>query len=90
MATVTQTIGSSALRGQDAIVHLNSSDTLNVLPTLTVGQVCTVSSSSNTGNISSIDYKGNSFHITPTMPSDNLASSSTPGVLVSGETITIV
>lgn len=89
MATVVQQIGSSALRGQDAIIHLNNGDQLNTLPTLTVGQSCEVDSSGATGLISSIDYNGNSFHITPTMPSGNLASSSTPGVLSSGETITI-
>jgi len=71
--TVTQQIGSQSLRGQDAIVHLNSSDALTYLPSLAVGQVCTIVSSSSTGNISFVDYPGSTFHITPTMPTGNLA-----------------
>jgi hypothetical protein len=87
--TVTQQIGSQSLRGQDAIVHLNSSDALTYLPSLAVGQVCTIVSSSSTGNISFVDYPGSTFHITPTMPTGNLASSSTPGVLAAADTISI-
>lgn len=90
MSSVVQQIGSSALKGQDAIVHLNSSDALTILPFIKVGQVATISSSSVTGNVSFVDYPGTTFHITPTMPSGNLASSSTPGVLVAGDTITLV
>lgn len=90
MATVTAQIASQSLKGQGVIVHLNSSDTINVLPTIEVGQVCTNGSSSYTGNVSSVDYYGSSFKITPTMPDGNFSSSSTPGFLASGETITIV
>lgn len=90
MATVVTQTASSALRGQDVIVFLNGSDVLTKLPSITVGQVATISSSSSTGNVSFVDYKGTAFHITPTMPTGNLASTSTPGVLASGESISLV
>ena len=63
MATVTAQIASQSLKGQDVIVHLDSSDTINVLPTIEVGQVCTNGSSSYTGNVSSVDYYGSSFKL---------------------------
>ncbi len=87
--TVTNRIASQTLRGQDAIVHLDSTDALTYISQLSVGQVATISSSSYTGNISFVDYNGNTFKITPTMPSDNLSSDSTPGILAAGETISI-
>lgn len=90
MATVTQQQASQSLRGQSVWVHLNSSDTLTVLPTLSVGQGCTVSSSSLTGKISFVDSRGSSFQITPTMPTGDLSSTTTPGFLNVSETITIV
>lgn len=90
MATsVTAQKASQSLKGQDVFVYLNASDATTKLPNLTVGQVCTNGSSSYTGNISSIDYYGNSFKITPTMPDGNFSSSSTPGFLAASETISI-
>ena len=90
MATVlTNQKASQSLKGTDVLVTLNSAESLASLSTLAVGQVCTNGSSSYTGNISYVDYNGNSFKITPTMPSGNFSSTSTPGYLASGETISI-
>lgn len=90
MPSVVAQIASQSLRGQDVRVFLNTGDQLNTLPSLTIGQICTNGSSTYTGKISSIDSKGNSFTITPLMPNGNFSSSSTPGFLAAGETITIV
>ena len=92
MATVTVVaqLASQALNGQSVTVYLNNGDQLNTLPSISAGQVCTLSSSSVTGTVYSVDYKGNSFKIIPTRPSGNLQSTSTPGYLAAGETISIV
>ncbi len=80
---------SSALRGCDTLVTLNGSEALSVLPTVTLGQQATISSSSAVGYVSWIDSYGYSFKITPKTPALNLASSSTPGYLAAAETITL-
>jgi len=90
MATVlTNQKASQSLKGTDVLVTLNSAESLASLGTLEVGMVCTNGSSSYTGNISFVDYPGNSFKITPTMPNGNFSSTSTPGFLASGETVSI-
>ena len=90
MASVTNQISSSALKGEHPTVSLNASDAANVLPTLTVGQKCTLSSSGNVGYISEIPFNGNIFLMRPTTMASRLESSSTPGILNATESITIV
>lgn len=89
MATATNTIASPALRGQNALVTLSGAEALSKLPNITIGQQCTIGSSSAVGYVSSIDTYGYSFEIAPKTPALNLASSSTPGVLAAAETITL-
>lgn len=90
MASVVAQLASQSLKGQDVWVYLNTGDQFNTLPSITVGQVCTNGSSSLTGTVSSVDYNGNSFKITPIQPDKTFASTGTPGFLAAGETITIV
>jgi hypothetical protein len=87
MASVTNTTAAPALRGQGAKITLSKAEAATYLSTLIEGQTCTVSSSSNTGQVYSIDLLGNSFIVTPTMPSGRF-DSDTPGVLKATETIT--
>ena len=68
MALITNTTISSAQRGQGVKVTLGTSDTINILPTLAVGQACTCSQSSKKGTIYSVDKYGNSFIIAPITP----------------------
>lgn len=91
MATinVTATIASQTLRGQDAIIHLGTSDIATNLPLIEVGQACEIDSSGNTGTVSRVDSFGSSFQITPTMPNGDLSSDGTAGILEADETITI-
>lgn len=89
MATVVAQLASQSLKGQSVIVYLNNGDQLNTLPSITVGQTCTNGSSSLTGLVASVDYKGNTFKIDPIQPDKTFASTSTPGFLAAGETITI-
>lgn len=77
MATVvTNRKASQSLRGQAVIVTLDSTDAEN-LADFSEGMVCTVSSSSETGTIHSVDYPGNSFKVSPIQP--NLTFQSTTG-----------
>ena len=80
---------SQSLKGQDVIVYLNASDVENNLPSIIEGQLCSNDSSSLTGTVSFVDYNGNTFKITPIKPDKTFASTSTPGYMASGETITI-
>ncbi len=89
MASVTNQIASSALRGENPTVSLNASDAANVLPTLTVGQKCTISSSGRIGYISEIPFQGNIFLVRPVDMGARFDSTS-PSILAAAETITIV
>lgn len=89
MATVTNRVAAQALRGQAVVVTLDGSETTNKLPSLSVGQTCTIGSSSKTGRISEIPFGGNVFLVTPLMP-NNRFDSTTSGYLAVSETITIV
>lgn len=64
---LTNQTASQAYQGQSVKVFLNQTDSLQ-LPNLTVGQLCTITSSSNVGYISSIDLYGTSFMVTPKYP----------------------
>ena len=91
MATVSVVAqkASQSLKGQDVIVYLNNGDQMNTLPLIVVGQLCSNGSSTLTGTVSFVDYEGTTFKITPIQPDKTFASTSTPGFLASGETITI-
>lgn len=89
MASATNRVASSALRGEGVLVTLDSSDTASVLPTLTTGQKCT-NANSKVGYINSIDPLGRSFIVTPANPDLKFDSSATPSVLAVGDAITIV
>lgn len=67
MATVTNRVAASALRGQGVRVSLDATDSAN-LATMVIGTVCTASGSSKTGTIAEIDTKGNSFLVIPISP----------------------
>jgi hypothetical protein len=89
MATTVNQQASTAFRGCDVLVTLNATETLSKLPNITVGQLCTVGSSSLTGYVSFVDYYGHSYRISPKTPATELSSSSTPGYLAAAETITL-
>lgn len=85
MATVTNRKAQPALRGQSVMVTLDSTDAA-VLGSLEIGTTCTVDATSHTGQIVSIDTKGNSFKVTPTEP-DQYFSGSAMGLLPNNITI---
>ena len=85
--TVTNQVASQALRGQNVKVTLDSSDA-SQLANIDIGDLCTISTSSNTGTVYSIDSYGNSFEITPIQPDKNCVGSA-PGYLAVSDTITI-
>lgn len=90
MATATNRTASSALRGEGVKVTLDSTETLSKLPSITVGQQCTLGSVASVGYVYSVDYYGNSFVITPKTPATNLSSLTPVGYLAVDEVITIV
>ena len=86
MATLTNRIAQSALRGQGVRISVNQAEQAELL-LLTVGQTVTAAST-KTGTVYSIDTLGYSFLVVPTMPNGYFDSSATPGVLNTGEVIT--
>ena len=88
--SVTNQRASQALNGQSVRVTLDSSDSLTYLSEISEGMPVQVQSSNVYGTVGKVDYYGNSFQVTPYMPTGNLASSSTPGYLADNETINIV
>lgn len=90
MATVTNIVPCNAPNGQNVVVTLGTSDTTNVLPTLTVGQKCTNGSSTKIGYISEIDTFGRTFRINTQSAATNFASTAPRGTLATSESITIV
>lgn len=90
MATVNCTAvkAAPASKGQGVVVNVSGAEALSVFPLISVGNLCTVSSSAKTGYIYSIDRLGHSFIVTPPrMP--GRFDSDTPGVLKNNELITI-
>ena len=63
----TNQVASQALRGQNVIVTLDASDSAN-LSQIQVGMECKEFSFSTLGYVSSVDYYGHSFEITPLQP----------------------
>lgn len=88
--TVTNTKYSQSLKGQSVTVTLSGAEAVLYLSDLSIGDKCTVTSSSKVGYIYSIDEEGNSFKVIPVDESKVFTSDTTPGYLAAGETITIV
>jgi hypothetical protein len=90
MSTIncTVTVAQPAYKGTGVRVILSGAESLSVLPVLSVGNSCSISSSSKTGLIDSIDTYGHSFLVVPTLP-QNRFDSDTSGVLKVNDLITI-
>lgn len=86
---VTNTNAAQALRGQNVKVTLSGTEALSKLPLLYVGMATSVVNGGRQGLISRIDQYGNSFEMSPLMPTGNLSSESTPGYLKESELINI-
>lgn len=90
MSTVsfTNQVASQALRGQDAIVTLDASDSAK-LSTISVGQQASISTTSIYGVVSQIDSYGHSFHVSPIQPDFDFASPTQDGYLKATETVVV-
>ena len=90
MATVnfTNQKASQSLNGQGVICTV-ASDELDDLQTISKGMLATNNSSSKTGLVYSVDYKGSSFKISPIQPNKNFESSGTYGYLAVNETVVV-
>lgn len=87
MAVITNRKTSQAQKGQGVIFTFNGADALTYLSTLTIGQLCTLTSNSKIGYISEIDTQGISFKIKPV--NQFLDFASTPQYFVAAQTVTI-
>ena len=76
-----------ALAGQGVVVTLDSTDSGLLLPLLNVGTRATVGQ--NIGYVCRVDVKGNTFEVNPTTTRSYWESTSTPGQLAVGASITI-
>jgi hypothetical protein len=85
---LTNQTAAPALRGQDALVTLSWTDSIANIANLSVGQKCGVVSSGKLGTVSEIDPNGIYVKCKPAQPDRNFDSTSTPGILNSGETVT--
>lgn len=90
MATINCTAirAHQALRAEGVVINLSGGESLSVLPVLSIGNTCVVSSSNKSGKIVSIDLYGHSFEVVPLMPNDRF-DSNTPGILKVNELITV-
>lgn len=89
---ITNRLDSPALKGQDAIVTMNGTDTLANIRGIFLGQRAVVSTSSDVGYVSEIDLYGVSFKVRPKYESSYFSSSVNSqhiGILSAGETVTI-
>lgn len=77
------------MRGMSALVTLGEDESPAIIPTLELGQQCTIDSSSEVGFIDWIDSYGCSFSIKPRRMVDALNSENVPGYLSANETITL-
>lgn len=89
MATVTTISAAPSLNGQGVLVKISGAEAITYLPTLAVGSEVTVGSSSKKGTVAKVYEKNNYFLVNPLTQAVRFDSTSTPGVLASGETITI-
>lgn len=90
--TVTNTVASPTLRGQDCLVTVSLSDSAN-LANFFLGQKAVIGSSGTQGYISWLDVSGTIhgylFKVKPVNPSANLSSSTTPGSLAVSDTVAV-
>jgi hypothetical protein len=87
MATVTvaNTKYSQALRGQDAIVTVTGATHVGYIQQMSVGDPVVCGSAE--GTVSSVDYYGNTFHVTPVQP--DYSFSTVPGYLQSSVNVVV-
>lgn len=86
--SVTNRKASQSLNGQAVLVTLDASDSSN-LSDFSEGQLCTVTSSGDTGTIARVDTYGHSFLVNPIQMDKVFASTGTYGYLAVGETVTV-
>lgn len=87
MATVTLIASSQALNGQGVVCRISGAEAITNLPTLEEGTLVTVGSSSKKGVVAKVYPYNNYFLVNPLTQAVRVDSSTTPGVLVSGDTI---
>lgn len=85
---LTNQVAAPALRGQDGLVTLNWTDSNASIANISVGQKCGVVSSGKLGTVSEIDPNGLYVKCKPAQPNARFDSTTTPGILNSGELIT--
>ena len=85
--TVTNTKYSQALRGQDVIVTVTGSTNVAKLQQISVGDA--VASGAAEGTVSSVDYYGHTFHVTPLQPNFSFATPGVPGYFTSGANVVV-
>lgn len=90
MATVTftTTTGQASNRGQSVLITLSLADQAK-LSTIAVGDLATISNSSNVGYVTDIDTFGGTFKIQPKYPYGDLSSYEGSSILLSGEQINV-
>lgn len=86
---VTNTKTQQALRAQAVRVILDTTETVNDLPNVEVGQSVYVDTYNIYGIVSSVDSLGNSFQVSPVYPFNSFHGSQA-GYLVAGDTLTVV
>lgn len=86
--TVTNQKASQALRGEDVVVTLDSTDQSN-LANILPGQECSISGVAVYGTIARVDSYGISFEVSPLQPNLDFASPSQPGYLAASASIVI-
>ncbi len=87
MATVTLIGSAPALNGQAAVCRISGAEAITNFPNLTVGTIVTIGSSSKQGVVSRTYPYNNYFLINPLTQAVRVDSASTPGILLSGDTI---
>lgn len=86
---VTNRVTQQALKAQAVRVILDTTETLDDLPNVEVGQSVYVNTYNIYGIVSSIDSLGNSFQVSPVYPF-NAFQGSQSGYLVAGDVLTVV
>lgn len=91
MATiqVTNRVAAPALRGQAVRVYLDSTETVDDLPLIEVGQAAVIDGTSVPCKVRSVDTYGRSFVLEPIKYSTSLASTANTGIFAVSATATI-
>lgn len=76
--TCTNTKVSPAWKGTAIIVTLSGADAITQLPQLSIGDACTIDSSTALGKVYSIDLYGHSFKVIPNHPEQWLGTGTHP------------